>query len=141
MQHAVDDVGFWLEAQNFCLFGFEFASNMPLRLNEVLMTSLWAVVVVAWLVPLPEGVSHERKVVMDAGTWQEAEEVLHSDLPVGTVVRWVDEDEAGAVWLRAADLMLEMSPAAYRCWVGLDLNCNKIAPPRTSLRGLVAAAK
>ena len=39
--------------------------------------------------------------------------------PVGTLVHIIEEDEAELVWRRAADIRLRVSPAEYRCWVGL----------------------
>ena len=92
---------------------------MAIFLHRLLEASLCMATVLVWLTPLPAS----KPVTLHFDHWPLAEDFLSSEPPAGTLVHIMEEDEAELVWRRAADVLRRVSPAEYRCWVGLELNC------------------
>ncbi|CAE7234743.1 unnamed protein product [Symbiodinium necroappetens] len=101
------------------------------KVTLVLMTGL------VWLIPI-EDVESNDIILFDV--FESAETFMMAEtLPAGTTISWADDDESTLMWLRAADILREHAPEAYKCWVGLGLdNCEGAQSKglQSSLRGL-----
>ncbi|CAE7024867.1 unnamed protein product [Symbiodinium natans] len=98
---------------------------MSIREQLLLVFCLSSILV--WVIPLPL-----RMRTPEVVDWEAAELILSSgNMSSGSVLN-IQPDEEDIVWLRAADLLREHSPAAYRIWVGLD---PWPTPCKASLRG------